>query len=215
MITEWSFSSDHDGIRQRVKNIIKDNNYTSIDIGAAANFWSYPECKTIADAVQVNKPDVTQFKINLEGASNYAELLSYVEKNKKFDFSICSHTLEDIFNPIDIINLLQSISTRGFIALPSKFDEFTYLFENKYLGNSHHKQLFDIIDNKVVIFPKYSFIEVDQRTKEIRERYKGKELYFFWSDSIDYEIFGNGTPFHSDGELISTYFAKLNQNIVD
>ena len=133
MITEWSFSSDYDGTRHKVKDIIRNNNYTSIDIGAAANFWSYPECKTVADAVQVNKPDITQFKINLEGTSNYVELLNYVEKNKKFDFSICSHTLEDIFNPIDLINLLQKISTKGFIAIPSKFDEFTYLFENIYL----------------------------------------------------------------------------------
>lgn len=208
MITQWQYNN-HGNFQNHVKNIIKENKYSSIDIGASARFWSYPECKVIADTYPVSEKDIIYFNINIENISTWKPVLDYVETNGKFDFSICSHTMEDVFNPIDLSNILSKISHRGYIAVPSKFDEFSKLYNNKYRGNAHHKQFFDIINNKLIIFPKFSWIETDERSNKILEHYIANELTFFWEDSIPIEVFGNGLPFSSDDNLINSYYDHL------
>jgi hypothetical protein len=208
MIKNWEYN-DLGGKRDYVKNYIKNNNLKSIDVGASANFWSYPECKYAADSVELSIDGVKFFNINLEDKNSWDELLSFVETNGKFDFSICSHTLEDVFNPLDLIYFLEQISNSGFISIPSKYDEFSFLYENKYRGNAHHKQFFDFINDELTIFPKFPFIEKDNRSDEIIKNMKGRELTFFWDTKIPVKIFGHGIPYKSDNELIHNFYKQL------
>ena len=55
MITEWIYETNRDSstCRQNVKNIIKENNYNAIDVGAGVNYWSYPECTIVADILKM------------------------------------------------------------------------------------------------------------------------------------------------------------------
>jgi len=197
------------GRRNQIKKHISDCGYKSIDVGASAMYWSYPECKFVADSVSISKEGTTFFQINLEDKNTWSELLSYVDLNGKFDFSICSHTLEDVFNPLELIKLLETISNSGFVAIPSKYDEFSFLYENKYRGNAHHKQFFDVIDNELIVFPKFSWIENNQRSDEILKYHKGAELSFIWEKEIPVNIFGKGKPFMSDGELINNFYNQI------
>ena len=212
MIKNWQYN-DIGGRRDFVKEYIKNSNLTSIDIGASSMYWSYPECKYVADSTQITAEGTSFFKINLEDKSTWLELLKFVEENGKFDFSICSHTLEDIFNPLDVISFLEKISHSGFVAIPSKYDEFSFLYENTYRGNAHHKQFFDFVNDELIIFPKYPFIERDVRSDKILEKMNGRELSFFWESSIPVNIFGKGVPFKSDGELIHNYYEQLSLSI--
>jgi hypothetical protein len=216
MITEWYYDGRDTSIaRQKVKEIILSKNYSSIDVGASIYFWSYPECKTVADITPVHiflqngKSDIKNFELNLQDEKTYKELLDYVAINGKFDFSICSHTLEDIYNPYIVINLLEKISKKGFIAIPSKYDELTHLYGNFYRGNSHHKFIFTIKNNVLQILPKLSFIEKHPQSDEIIKKHKGIQLSIFWEEKIEFELFGE-TPFSSDSHLIDTYFNILN-----
>jgi hypothetical protein len=208
MITEWQYIG-HGAYRDTIKQIIKDNNYTSIDIGASAYYWSYPECKVIVDAYPVSQSDVLQFNINLEDRNDWKAIFEYVEVNGKFDFSICSHTLEDVFNPIDLILNLEKISKKGYIAIPSKYDEFTKLYNNKYRGNAHHKQFFDVKNDTLVIYPKYSWIEIDERSDLISLANGPRDIILMWEDNIPYKVFGDGKPFIGDDTLISNYYNEL------
>jgi hypothetical protein len=208
MIKNWNYN--HIGEkRPDVKNFISEKKYKTIDVGASAMYWSYPECGYVADSVLISKEGTTFFKLNLEDKSTWNELLSYVEINGKFDFSICSHTLEDVFNPLDLIGLLTKISNSGFIAIPSKYDEFSFLYQNNYRGNAHHKQFFDIVDDTLVVYPKFSWTERDERSNEILKYDKGRELSFYWENEIPVEIFGVGKPFMSDGDLMNEYYKQL------
>ena len=56
MITKWLVETNRDSSlsRQEVKDIIRENNYTSIDVGAGVNFWSYPECTIVADILKID-----------------------------------------------------------------------------------------------------------------------------------------------------------------
>lgn len=208
MIVKWEYNTI--GANQKkVKEIISNNKYNSIDVGGSINSWSYPECRIYVDAISPKYDDITLFQTNLEDEYDREKILTYVNENGKFDFSICSHTLEDIFNPIDIIKFLTKISKRGYIAIPSKFNEFKHLYGNKYRGNGHHKQFLDVKNNQLVIYPKFSFIEVDNRSDLIVNNDLGDELSIFWDDSIDFKIFGDGKPFFGDDSLINAFYNEL------
>jgi hypothetical protein len=208
MIKNWNYN--HIGEkRPDVKNFISEKKYKTIDVGASAMYWSYPECRYVADSVLISKEGTTFFKLNLEDKSTWNELLSYVEINGKFDFSICSHTLEDVFNPLDLIGLLTKISNSGFIAIPSKYDEFSFLYQNNYRGNAHHKQFFDIVDDTLVVYPKFSWTERDERSDEILKYNKGNELSFFWENDVPVKIFREGIPCKSDEELINSFYLEI------
>jgi len=208
MITKWQYNN-HGELRDYVKTLIKENNYTSIDIGATARFWSYPECKTVVDSYPVPENDVLYFNVNIENMNDWTSVFEYVEKNGKFDYSICSHTMEDVFNPLELATILQKISKRGYIAIPSKFNEFTKLFSNQYRGDAHHKQFFDIVDDTLMVFPKFNWIETDDRSDLILNNYVANELTLFWEDELPIKVFGDGKPFIGDDSLINAYYNQL------
>lgn len=212
MITHWQYNSSVKDLIGDVKNIISENNYKTIDIGASAQFWSYPECKFVADIVEIQEEGVKFFNFNIQNKDTWSELISYVEEHGKFDFSICSHTLEDVLTPVELLNLLPKISKRGYIAVPSKFDEFSFLWDNKYRGNAHHKQIIDVKDDMICIYPKYPFIEVYDESDEISKSSLGKELVVFWDIDIPYKFFSQNNIFHSDGELISEFYKQISTN---
>lgn len=212
MITHWQYNSSVKDLIGDVKKIISENNYKTIDIGASAQFWSYPECKFVADIVEIQKEGVKFFNFNIQNKDTWSELISYVEEHGKFDFSICSHTLEDVLTPVDLLNLLPKISKRGYIAVPSKYDEFSFLWNNKYRGNAHHKQIIDVKDDMICIYPKYPFIEVYDESDEILKSSSGKELVVFWDIDIPYKFFSQNNIFHSDGELISEFYKQISTN---
>lgn len=212
MITHWQYNSSVKDLIGDVKNIISENNYKTIDIGASAQFWSYPECKFVADIVEIQEEGVKFFNFNIQNKDTWSELISYVEEHGKFDFSICSHTLEDVLAPVDLLNLLPKISKRGYIAVPSKYDEFSFLWNNKYRGNAHHKQIIDVKDDMICIYPKYPFIEVYDESDEILKSSSGKELVVFWDIDIPYKFFSQNNIFHSDGELISEFYKQISTN---
>ena len=212
MITYWQYNSSVKDLIGDVKKIISENDYKTIDIGASAQFWSYPECKFVADIVEIQEEGVKFFNFNIQNKDTWGELLSYVEEHGKFDFSVCSHTLEDVLTPVDLLNLLPKISKRGYIAVPSKFDEFSFLWDNKYRGNAHHKQIIDVKDDMICIYPKYPFIEVYDESDEILKNSLGKELVVFWDIDIPYKFFSQNNIFHSDGELISEFYKQISTN---
>lgn len=208
MITNWQYNN-HGNLRDSVKKLIKENNYTSIDVGATARYWSYPECKTVVDSYPVPENDVLYFNVNIENINDWTSVFEYVEKNGKFDYSICSHTMEDVFNPLELATILQKISKRGYIAIPSKFNEFTKLFSNQYRGDAHHKQFFDIVDETLMVFPKFNWIETDNRSDLILKNYVANELTLFWEDELPIKVFGDGKPFIGDDSLINAYYNQL------
>ncbi len=63
-----------------------------------------------------------------------------------FDFSICSHTLEDLAEPAPLIRELQRVSRRGYVEVPSRLMEQTRGVRDRacsLLGHPHHHWIID------------------------------------------------------------------------
>ncbi len=85
-------------------------------------------------------------------------------KDKCFDFSICSHTLEDVRDPLYVCSELIRVSKRGYIEVPSRLWESCRGAENREIaGLSHHRWLIEIEDNHIQFTMKYHMIHGDPR----------------------------------------------------
>lgn len=219
MINKWFYVQNSLDVQQEIKKEIKDKNLKTLDIGGSYNFWSYPECLFLADLIEVkyapegfDNSKIKYFPFNIQNEKTWDELLNFVENNGKFDYIICSHTLEDIIVPTKLLDLLPKLGKMGYIAIPSKYNEFKKLYNNPYRGNAHHKQIIDIKNDEIIIYPKYSFIEVYNSTNKILEQDQGEELCMFWSEQIPYKYFAEDIVFSSDGELINYFFNQISTN---
>ena len=62
----------------------------------------------------------------------------------EIDFAICSHTLEDVRDPVWMCSELNRIAKAGYIEVPSRLEEQTYGFQGPWTGWSHHRWLVDV-----------------------------------------------------------------------
>ncbi len=56
----------------------------------------------------------------------------------RFDFAICSHTLEDVRDPVWVCSELQRVAQAGYIEVPSRLEEQCWGFQGPWTGWSHH-----------------------------------------------------------------------------
>ena len=168
------------------------SNLTVVDIGACGNPWTKDYITHVVDIVKFPS-SIKQFQGNISDVDVWNEVLSYIKEHGKFDFAVCTHTLEDISCSPIVCNMLTRIAKEGFIAIPSKYIELDKP-ENVWRGFIHHRWIYDIKDGQFIGYPKQSFLEhmkwiddwVQQNPKTGRE-----ELQFFWKDEIKLHVINN------------------------
>ena len=167
--------------------------FTVIDVGGSVTGWSSPYVDAIVDFndLEVKNPNIQFFKCDITHPESYKEIFNYIEENGKFDFCICSHTLEDIINPVYVCEQICKISKQGYISFPSKYRELSR-FEGNYRGYIHHRWIFDIKTNsELIAYPKINYIEnylfdsISNMSEDI------KDLSFFWKDNINLTYLNN------------------------
>lgn len=193
MIVEYKYTSDHDRNTDRLKNELL-NSKSILDIGANIN--SFYETDFLINKVRsatVDLFDIPESKLHFKGnislASVWMNILSYVQKNGKFDYCYISHTLEDISNPKLVCNMMGMVAKKGFIAVPSKYTE-CKRHNEKYRGYIHHRWIYNI-ENKVLKgYPKQNFLEYENHLDEIANKHNknNAELQIFWEDDVDLKI---------------------------
>jgi len=62
----------------------------------------------------------------------------------QFDFAICSHTLEDVRDPVRVCEELQRVAKAGYIEVPSRLEEQTVGINGDWPGWAHHRWLCDV-----------------------------------------------------------------------
>jgi hypothetical protein len=64
--------------------------------------------------------------------------------DRQFDFAICSHTLEDVRDPIHVCRELSRVAKRGYVEVPSRLMEQAYGIQGPWVGYGHHHWLIDL-----------------------------------------------------------------------
>jgi hypothetical protein len=64
--------------------------------------------------------------------------------DNQVDFAICSHTLEDVRDPIWMCAELNRVAKAGYIEVPSRLEEQSYGFQGPWTGWSHHRWLIEV-----------------------------------------------------------------------
>ncbi len=108
-----------------------------------------------------------------------------------FDFVICSHTLEDIRDPIGVAKELSRVGRRGYIETPSRrIESIMGVEERNFAGWSHHRWLVERRGDQLVFRFKSHLLHSSRRfhlphrhLRTLREEEKMTAL--FWVDSID------------------------------
>jgi hypothetical protein len=67
----------------------------------------------------------------------------------QFDFVICSHTLEDVRDPVWICSELNRVARAGYVEVPSRLEEQSWGVRGPWVGWSHHHWLCDVHDDEI------------------------------------------------------------------
>jgi hypothetical protein len=121
-----------------------------LDIGA----WGRPFRR--ADLVMDQMPYETRGLYGFDGAEperfdasrwlrrDICDKTPFPFEDNEIDFVICSHTLEDIRDPIWVCQEMVRIAKAGYVEVPSRLQEQSYGVNGPWVGWSHHRWLVDI-----------------------------------------------------------------------
>jgi hypothetical protein len=201
IISKGSISDGRKYVTDVVLNKKSQNSkFKVIDIGGAVNGWT----KSFVDfLVDINAPDsANNLKIDICVESEWTKLKSIVEQHGKFDYCVCTHTLEDLYNPLTALKYMPEIAHSGIITMPDAKTELSHVESSKWLGYIHHRWIFDHEADNMLIIPKLNFLEAivtqpfDKQTNEIR---------FEWDNKIDHKLFMNNYLGPTVNHVVSQY----------
>lgn len=194
----------------------ENSNYRVIDFGGGKekhylNKFSFFDA--IVDFREIKGyPNLQSITGSLEHESTYESLLKEVDENGKYDFSICTHTLEDLNNPLYVIDKIIKISKRGLVSVPSKYLELTRPEESSHRGYYHHRYIATINNQKLFFIPKTPIVE-RKVFDDISKKYNvnNGELWLIWENDFDYELYQDGWCGPSSQKFFeNTYSLLLN-----
>ncbi len=191
--------------------------YSVIDIGGAHNPWAKDYTTAYLDILDIREylkayPHLLTDKVKKADVfigdichpSGWEEVNAWVKANGKFDFSICTQTIEDIRDPIFVLEQLAKMSKMGFISVPCKHSELCVGIEcsvpehraawgtnSDFRGYFHHRWIFTIKEGRLHAYPKLSFIDhmtgLEWADRDNKDRYF-HEMSFMWEGDIPYTI---------------------------
>jgi hypothetical protein len=132
----------------------KKNNpdFCVLDVGGVMNPWADPWVDAYVDI----NPLTTSKPVYI-GDICRPQVWEQV-REKVWDFTICTHTLEDIRNPDFVLDQLMAVSKGGFIAMPNKHQELSCIQSRYWLGYAHHRWIFTVRNGKLYILAKWPIL---------------------------------------------------------
>ena len=114
-------------------------------------------------------------------------------KDAEFDFVVCSHTLEDLRDPLWVCSEMIRVGRRGYVETPSREWETCRGCESRRIaGLSHHHWLVEIDGNEITFLFKYHMIHSHWRfsfpPSHLRRMPEAKAFqWLFWEGSFGFK----------------------------
>lgn len=244
------FDESIDEKRTALLEYLKDQNFRRVlDIGGVMYPWARDYVTHYFDGLDIHQylgrspefynekvRDAISFVGDINGDTSgkgWEDVCEDVNRYGKFDFIICSQTIEDIRSPVVPLRIMSTIGKEGFITVPTKYRELTYVenyapvdlaangLTRPYVGYFHHRWIFTIQDGILVLFPKLEFCNCLDLLNIIiaevgRVQYdKGMqyELSFRWKDDIPFRIIGGDYLGPNPGTIFDTYRRELKKGL--
>ena len=107
------------------------------------------------------------------------------------DFVICSHTLEDVRDPIGICREIARIGKAGYIEVPSRLEEQSWGVVGPFVGWSHHRWLIDLVGNELQFVHKPGALQALADAQIPNERYRElseeqRVITLFWDGGFGF-----------------------------
>ena len=109
--------------------------------------------------------------------------------DKEIDFVVCSHTLEDIRDPLWVCSEMARVAKAGYVEVPSRLAESSRGTEAGQVGWSHHRWLVDIGETEIQFLMKYHMLHSHWRfsfpTSYLRQLSEAEQVqWMFWNGSF-------------------------------
>ena len=127
--------------------------------------------------------------------------------DNEIDFVICSHTLEDVRDPIWLCSEIARIGKAGYLETPSRLEEQCYGFQGPWVGWGHHHWIVEMDDGSVTFAFKHHVVNrwrsyfPAEFHSTLTERERVQML--FWEGSFEFSERFFDTPPALDGYLES------------
>jgi hypothetical protein len=188
-ISYTSFDNSRQIIRDYILEHRKSNpHYSVVDIGGSVVGWTRDIANVVVDLAESDSEYSLRFDLSRE--SEWVKLFDYVKHHGPFDLCICTHTLEDLYNPIPALEFMPKIALEGFITTPSIRAELSHVENNSYLGYIHHRWIFDQDSSGLVLTTKLGFLENYFPAQQWQDHCSN--IMYHWKDSLPYSILMNG-----------------------
>ncbi|MBI4404151.1 MAG: methyltransferase domain-containing protein [Deltaproteobacteria bacterium] len=113
--------------------------------------------------------------------------------DKEFDFALCSHTLEDLRDPIAVCRELVRVAKAGYVETPSRIAESLRGMERPfYCGYYHHRWLCEVEGKRIIFQFKPAMLHAYRQFhfrkpwyKKLNPKYES--VGFFWEGCFDFE----------------------------
>ena len=113
-------------------------------------------------------------------------------RDKQFDFVLCSHTLEDVRDPVFVCQEINRVGRAGYIEVPSRLVESMRGIERPFFcGYYHHRWLCEIDQNAITFQFKPAMLHA-YRQFHLRKPWFSNVApemavsYFFWEGEFHY-----------------------------
>ena len=165
-----------------------------LDVGGGAS--PYPKATEILDLF--DRDFVKQFSYGDDslpfGSKTWTkfdicsrELWPYGDET--FDFSICSHTLEDIKDPLWVCKELTRVSKAGYIEFPSRYQESIHgLVYRGVTGWPHHRWMIEERSGNLLLIPKLHHMNTRSHLSlplSFRSHKSSGNTSIFWDGSFN------------------------------
>jgi hypothetical protein len=112
-------------------------------------------------------------------------------RDGEIDFVVCSHTLEDLRDPIWTCGEINRVGRAGYVELPSRLEEQSYGVQGPWVGWGHHRWLVDVRDGRIEFVFKHHILHgrpEQQFPPGFHDTLRPEERVttLWWRDAFDY-----------------------------
>ncbi len=140
-----------------------------LDVGGWASPW--PRADWVIDLMPYRTrglygrpdPDEERFSAETWVERDICASQPWPFADDQFDFAVCSHTLEDVRDPVRVCAELNRVARAGYLEVPSRLEEQSWGVFGEFAGWGHHHWLVDVTEAGIEFVFKHHVLHGDEQ----------------------------------------------------